>query len=363
MSGKTPNFCLSRAGSPSPEAVGKTWKRALVPLVRWLDRSGVADSSLPSPETEGTRFPFFPWDLRTLIAVFPASAPFRFLNLNVLLGMTGVNFDRPELWAGRNPRDAFDLQFCLEGRECLAQYKQYHSIAQELNYQPGAVSFQLGPRLRFSGAWPHYTIHYHQPELGLELTARFDSWPGFHWWAYFPRLYYHYTSFGDLSLEWKWAGREGNLTVPGLHDHGWGRNVLPLRLPLRLFRYEVLRLPAAGFAISLWTEGPAGLEMKNQAVHRPDRGPVRVLEHYHCQVLEWETFPNYAGEPRRVPRRWRGRQLGPDGEFHYEAVRVSPPRPIIGDGFLYAVDYQGEGKGVAAGPAAGEGYVEQMGSP
>lgn len=341
---------------------GSWLRRALVPAVRRLDRSAIAPNLAPTPEEESTRFPQFPWDLRTLIAVFPPDSPFRFLNLNVLLGMTGIPFDRPDRWRGKDPRDAFDLQLCLEGRERFATYKQYHSISQELSYQPKAVQFHLGERLHLAGAWPNYSIRYRQPEIGLELQARFESWPGFHWWAYFPGMYYHYTSFGDCKMEWKWGEQQGKLDLPALHDHGWGKNLLPLRLPLRLFRYEVLRLPAGGFAISLWTEAPGGFEVKSVGLHRPDRGPSRFMDRYSCQVLEWETLANYAGRPCRVPRRWLGRQQDSRGEFRYEAVRSSEPRPVIGNGFLYAFDFQGEWLG-SGEKVAGEGYVEQLGNP
>ena len=339
---------------------GSWLRRVLVPAVRRLDRAGRTPHQDPTPAEASTRFPQFPWDLRTLIAVFPPESPFRFLNLNTLLGMTGVPFDRVERWPG-DPADALDLQFCLEGRTRFAAYKQYHSVSQELSYDPEAVRFQLGERLHFAGAWPSYTIRYEQPEIALELAMQFESWPDFHWWAYFPGVYFHYTSFGDCRFDWKWGGEQGRLTLPALHDHGWGRNLLPLRLPLRVFRYEVLRLPAGGFAISLWTEAPPGLEIKCVGLHRPDRDHSCFMDRYHCQVLEWDTFANYVGRPCRVPRRWIGLQQGANAEFRYEAVRASEPRPVLGDGFLYAFDYQGEGRGCLEGKVAGEGYVEQLG--
>jgi len=85
-----------------------------------------------------------------------------------------------------------------------------------------------------------------------------NSLPEFHWWAYFQRLYPHYTSFCDCHFEWEWNGAGGTMDIPALHDHGWGRNMLPLRLPLNVFRHEVLRLPEGDFVVSLWTEGPDG---------------------------------------------------------------------------------------------------------
>ena len=91
-----------------------------------LDRSSKAARQRPDPAEDGTRFPEFPWDLRTIILLFPPEAPFRFMNLNLLLGLTGVPFDRIEQLEGLRTEDAFDLQFCLEGRERYATYKRYH---------------------------------------------------------------------------------------------------------------------------------------------------------------------------------------------------------------------------------------------
>lgn len=335
--------------------------RALVPFTSLLDRSAAARNDRPSAWEECTRFPAFPWDLRTLILVFPPDAPFRFLNLNLTLGLTGVPFDQVERWRGSDPKDAFDLQLCLEGRERCATYKQYHSISRELTWRPDDVSFELGGRLRFEGRWPSYRVRYTQPEIDLDLSMELESWPDFHWWARFPGIYYHYTSFCDCHLEWRWKGDEGTIDLPALHDHGWGRNLLPVRLPLRLFRYEVLRLPEAAFAISLWTEGPAGMELKNVGLMRRDRRPIRPMKRYACRVLDWETFKNYAGRPCRVPRRWIGTQQGEAGEFRYEAVRRSEPRTVLGEGFLYAFDYRGQWAGGPGDKMEGEGYVEQLG--
>jgi hypothetical protein len=61
-------------------------RRALLPILGLLDRSSRAAHERPDPAQDGTRFPEFSWDLRTLILVFPPEAPFRFLNLNLLLG-------------------------------------------------------------------------------------------------------------------------------------------------------------------------------------------------------------------------------------------------------------------------------------
>lgn len=342
-------------------------RRVLIPIIGLLERSATAPHDQPSPREEGTRFPEFPWDLRTIIIVFPPDAPFRFLNLNVLLGMTGMPFDQTERWNGSDPKDAFDLQFCLEGRNRYATYKQYHSIARELDYRPNAVQFRLGERLHFEGRWPSYQIRYNQPEENLRLTIELDSWEGFHWWAYVPRIYCHFTSFGHCRVEWQWNGDSGVLESPALHDHGWGRNLLPLRVPLKVFRYEVLLLPegmfesSEGFAISLWTEAPGGMELKNIGLLRWDRRRSQFMDRYECQILEWDTFDNYAGQPCRVPRRWLGRLRSNGDEFSYEARRKTEPRPVLGEGFLYGFDYQGQWSGSPGKKIEGEGYVEQLG--
>lgn len=340
---------------------GISWRRALTPVARIFDRADRAAHSVPSAWEETTRFPGFPWDLRTIILVFPPESPFRYLNLNLLLGFTGAPFDRPDRFHGPSPLDALDVQFCLEGRERAVTSKDYHSVARELTYQPDAVQFKLLDRLEFSGQWPSYQLRYRQPEEQLELDLSFESAPDFHWWAYLPGAYYHYTSFGLCRMEWKWGKESGTLELPGLHDHGWGRNLLPLRLPVRVFRYEVLRLPDAAAAISLWTEAPGGFELKNVAVHRSLSGPTRFFPRYQIQVLEWDVFPNYANHPCRVPRRWLGRQQSPSAEFRYEALRASPPRPLIGNGFLSAFDFQGSWTDSPDKKISGEGYVEQLG--
>ena len=231
-------------------------KRALVPLVNLFDQSNTAPNKKPAPHEENTRFPQIPWDLRTIIIVFPPEAPFQYLNLNTTLGLTGVPFDQTENWQGQKPGDAFDLQFALEGENRFAVYKRYHSIFKELAYKQNDVYFKLGERLLFQGRWPEYTIIYHQPEADLDMSIGLRSLPHIHWWAYFPGLYWHYTSFCDCRLEWKWHGKSGRMEARALHDHGWGRNLLPVRVPLRVFRYEVLCLPDDGTGISLWTEGP-----------------------------------------------------------------------------------------------------------
>ena len=72
--------------------------RAIPPLIKLLDYSGVKGEGKARPAPTGweetTHFPESPWDLRTVIIVFPPESPFRFLNLNVLLGITGVPFDQ-----------------------------------------------------------------------------------------------------------------------------------------------------------------------------------------------------------------------------------------------------------------------------
>jgi len=305
------------------------------------------------------------------------------MNLNLLLGSTGAPFDRPERLGPLDAGDAFDLQFCLEGRTRCATYKRYHSIARELSYRPAAVEFLLGERLRFQGSWPTYRIRYRQPEAGLSLTLRLDCWDDFQWWAHAPRLYCHYTSFGGCRMEWSWESESGVVEVPALHDHGWGRNLLPLRAPLRTFCYEVLQLrtatePVDGLAISLATEGPFGIELKKSGVLRWGRGHRQVMDRYERRVLEWETFENHAGTPCRVPRRWLGRLSGSRSSFEYEAQRSTEPRAVLGDGFLFGFDYRGvlrqpaerglEDEPARSRPTAeleleGEAYAEQMGSP
>jgi hypothetical protein len=340
-------------------------RRAFLPILGLLDRSRKAAHQRPDPADDGTRFPEFPWDLRTLILLFPPEAPFRFMNLNLLLGATGTPFDRPERLGPLDAGDAFDLQFCLEGRKRCATYKRYHSIARELSHRPAAVELLLGERLRFEGSWPTYRVRYRQPEAGLSLTLHLDCWEDLQWWAHAPRLYCHYTSFGSCRMDWQWESESGAVEVPALHDHGWGRNLLPLRVPLRTFDYEVLQLPSAaeigeGLAISLATEGPFGIELKKSGALRWGRRHLQVMDRYERRVLEWETFENHAGTPCRVPRRWLGRLSGSGTRFEYEAQRGTEPRAVLGDGFLFGFDY----RGVLGQERAveGTGYAEQMGS-
>ena len=79
------------------------FRRALLPFLSLLDRSATAPNEQPSPDEERTRFPEFSWDLRTIIMVLPEDAPFRFLNLNTVLGLTGVPFDQVENLRGSDP--------------------------------------------------------------------------------------------------------------------------------------------------------------------------------------------------------------------------------------------------------------------
>jgi len=62
-----------------------------------------------------------------------------------------------------------------------------------------------------------------------------------------------------------------------------------------------------------------------------------------------------------VPTHRCGTRQGEAGEFRYEAVRSSEPRTVLGEGFLYAFDYQGQWSGRSEGKMEGEGYVEQLG--
>jgi len=368
MYGRTRSSFLKAEASRLAETGSRfSPRRALLPILGLLDRSSKAAHQRPDPADDGTRFPEFPWDLRTLILLFPPEAPFRFLNLNLLLGLTGAPFDRPDQLGDLDASDAFDLQFCLEGRKRSATYKRYHSIARELSYRPAAVEFLLGKKLCFEGSWPAYRIRFRQPEAELSLTLHFDAQEDFHWWACAPRFYCHYTSFGRCRMDWQWESEKGALEVPALHDHGWGRNLLPLGAPLRSFRYEVLQVRSAaenanGFAISLWTEGPLGMVLKQSGVLRWDQGPSRTMNRCERRVLEWETFDNYAGRPCRVPRRWLARQIGSGAELEYEAQRSTPPRAVLGNGFLYGFDYRGILSGPATQEFEGEGYAEQMGA-
>ena len=143
---------------------------------------------------------------------------------------------------------------------------------------------------------------------------------------------------------------------------------MPLGVPLRTFRYEVLQLRNGaenlnGLAISLWTEGPLGIELKKSGLLRWSPGCSQLMDRYECRVLDWETFDNHAGRPCRLPRRWIGRQTAGGAEFEYEAERSTPPRAVLGKGFLFGFDYRGLIRGPTKRSVEGEGYGEQLGSP
>lgn len=319
------------------------------------------------PLEEGTRYPEYPWDLRTLILIFASDSSFYYLNLNVTFGLTGSFLDRKEQLKGLCKKDAFDLQFCLEEKESCVTHKKYYSIEKDVKYKQKAVSFKLGERLSFQGRWPDYDIQYRQPEDSLFLSMRFQSEEGVHWWASFPAMYFHYTSFGHCELKWRWNEKQGTENVFALHDHGWGRNLLPFRTPLSVFRYEVFFFTGeAGdinTAISLWTEGPFGVKLKRDGILRTGSGEKLCLENIDCRVLEWEEWNNYAGGAYRLPRRWKGKLSGKKGEMTYEAVRKTEPRAVIGEGFLYGFDYEGNWKSSSSQTkkVCGRGYAEHAG--
>ena len=336
-------------------------RRALAPALSLLDRRRDQPTVAPTPQEEGTRHPELPWDLRTLIVVFPPGGSWRFLNLNIVCGMTGTPFDQYERWTGP-PRDAFDLQFCLEGEGEGITCKRVHSVADDLRSVPGVVDLQLGERLTFEGQWPCYHVRYHQPEDELDVDVRFESWPQLRWWARAPgQAYSHYTSFGRVAVDWRWKGQEGSVETSGLHDHGFGRNLLPLRLPTSVFRYEVMRLSNEDTAISLWTE-QAGLDLRSVGHLRRGVEGSHGLESYGCEVLEWTAHEDWMGRPRRVPRRWLGHQQGAEGSFRYEAQRSSEPRAVMGDGFVSGFVFEGQGTGIFPERCEGPAYVEQFGS-
>lgn len=327
----------------------------LGPLVGRVD-GGAQSARPPTPDEDGTRYPDAQWDLRTLIAVFGPDAPFRFLNLNTTLGLTGLAFDQSRNWSG-DPASAFDLQLCLEGREQSATYKRYHH-ASGVESTPGRVSLSLGERLRFDGGWPRYRIEWRQPEEDLSLDLELEAQGDVQRWAWAPRYFCHYTSFVRCRMSWRWGEGSGELETPALCDHGWGRRA-PLSSALGLFRYEVLRLPGDDTAIGLWTEGPGGISLRDVGVVR--RGGNTLQAGFSCRVEEDEVLENYAGAKRHVPRRWTAELAGPDGVLRYRATRTRPPRAVLGDGFLCAFDYDAEGTGVWAGSFRGEGYVEELG--
>ncbi len=339
------------------------FRRVLQPLRKLLDQYQVAPTDRVDRPLESVRYPDYRWDLGTLIAVFPPESPWYLLDLNWVLGAMGNSFDLVSTRSRRAGMDAFDLQFCLEGKERHATYKAVHSVAEEVSFITGAVNLTLRNRLKVTGTWPEYRIEYRQPERSLELDLQYRAWPGIHWWARSPGLYSHFSNFGSCDVTWRWNGDQGHLQLPALLEHAWGNHLLPFRIPLGIFRYEVLRMPENGIAISLWVDAPGGLEMATAAVQRFGAETERIVGAYQCEVLEWETLPNRAGDLRRLPIRWRGVQQFDEGTFKYETERITPPRPIMGDGFLHTFAWRGEGTGVIGGSAEGTGYVEQMGRP
>jgi hypothetical protein len=330
-----------------------------------LDGGARACAAPPTDREDGIRFPGAAWDLRTIIVVFGPDAPFRFLNLNPTLGLTGLPFDRSPRSNSGDPRDVFDLQLCLEGRDGAAIYKRRHGVAGEVAYTPGAVRLSLGDRLRFEGRWPRYEVRFCDPEQELEIDLALEASGALQRWAQLPRVYAHYTMFGRCRLRWRWRGASGELETAALHDHGYGLRPPALGDPLRSFRYDVLRLRDEGAAIGLWTEGPRGVTLRNAGVVA--RASELMQASFACRVEACDAFVDHAGRPRRVPRVWSARLEGRDGALSYRATRATEPRPVLGDGFLYAFDYQGEATGRFAESGArarsieGEGYVEQMG--
>lgn len=334
---------------------------ALQPFIRLIECSGNERSGRLSADQDGTRFPRFPWDLRTVIIVLPPGSPFKYLNINTTLGLTGVPFDQVKNTGGLRPDDCFDLQLCLEDRHEYAVYKRYHSISGEVEYAPGKAHIELRDLFSYSGEWPAYSLSFSDPLQKISLAMKLDSWPGLQWWFYAPSLYCHNTTFATAQVELEWKGKKTKLTTPALHDHGWGKNLLPLRLPVGVFRYEVMRFDQKGHAISLWSEAPLGLRLKNVGLVRPGEENVFFHAGYKCDVLEWEEHENYQGRELRVPAKWRGHHKGEELSFTYEAVRSSEPRAVLGEGLLYAFDFRGEMSGALNKDIKGQGYVEQLG--
>lgn len=314
--------------------------RALIWALDRLDAPLRRRATAPSPRSDATRHPGCAWDLRTLIALFPRPDRRHFLNLNTVLGSTGACFDRapPD---GLAPSEVFDLQFCLEDGDDTLSHKRGYAIGDEVRSVPGSLSIDLPGRLRFVGSWPRYDVRFEQPEDAFALELRLEAWRGTHIWARLPGLYSHYTSFGTLRGRWSRGEERGSFELPALHDHGWGRNSHVLRDPLSSFRYEVLELPPGGYAIALDARGPLDAPLRRSAALRWDRTHGVTMDRVHHCVDAWETFENYLGTPCRVPHAWSSRLRGPAGELAYRAERVTTPRPIVGDGFLYGFEYRG----------------------
>ncbi len=307
---------------------------------------------------DGTRFGRYPWDLRTLIAVAPCGAPLRFLNLNWVLGRTGTRFDQSPDRSRAAARRVADLQFCLESPAGALSWKREYGLDQ-VEYEEGHVALSIGERLQVRGAWPRYDISYAQPEAELKLDVCFEAWPHPMRWVRLPGLYCHQTVFGTASIRSTRAGETQQLELPALLDHGWGRSLLPLRAPMRSFRYEVLHLPEGGQLLALGVRGPLGARVVARAVHRISRDARARLGRVRWEILESSVTPNHAGAPRHQPSRWRATLDFGDTTFTYEAEADSPPRAVLGDGFLQSFSWR---RVDARGPGtAGRGYAEQLG--
>lgn len=307
-----------------------------------LDRlDGGARLGAGPPRHDGTCFPRAAWDLRTLIVVFGPDSPLRYLNLNTTLGLTGLPFDQVQ---AVDARDAFDMQVCLEARDGAAQYKRTHSIQHEVRFDPGVANVALGKLLAFDGAWPRYRVRFR--DGGLDLDLVFDAAGPVQHWARAGRVYSHYSCFGACRGTWRRGDARGDVDAPALLDHGFGRRArgVAARL-LRRFRYEVLRLPDGTLAAGVVTEAPGGVVLRSAGVVHDASAP---FEH---AVLRTERFANFAGASRAVPAEWTARL----GTLAYRARRTTPPRAVLGDGFLTGFDYD-------AGNFSGEGYAEQLGA-
>lgn len=259
--------------------------------------------------------------------MFGPDEPLRFLNLNLTLGLTGLSFDQ----CTGDPDDVCDVQLCLEGREWVALEKRC-STRQD-----------VGEVLAFHGAWPHYQVRFRSRKVELDLA--YDAVLPVQHWARAGRLYSHYTCFGRCRGTWRRDHARGTFDTPALLDHGFGRRARGFGRLLRRFRYEVLRLPDGAFAIGLVTELPGGVTLRRAGLLR---GEAARYEH---EIIQSERFANVAGASRAVPAAWAAR-VGP---LAYHARRSTPPRAVLGDGFLYAFDYD-------TADFSGEGYAEQLGT-
>ncbi len=304
---------------------------------------------------ENTRFGPLPWDLRTFIAVMPPEAPFRFLNLNWVLGRSGMGFDQVTDRSRRRAREVVDLQCCLELADRAVTHKGERPIS-TTSWSNATAEVSIGDSLKVTGSRPSYRIVYRQPEADLELDIELDCLPGLMHWVRLQGIYCHYTTFVSATIR----GLGAPITTPALLDHGWGRHALPLRIPTGWFRYEVLRLPDDILAIALRVEAPGGFEVVTAAaLYAGPNQPLRAGT-TRSEVLEWQPFTNFAGEPRRLPARWRNTLDFGNSVFSYTSTAAGTPHTVLGDGFLQAVQWQGKHRGLAT---SGAGYVEQLGNP